>query len=401
MTNESDIMVEEITQNAPIEGVCTTIVAFIGGSVKGPVLDPTYVTNWEAFEEIFGGLDFSSKGFYLAHAVDLFFKNGGRKAYIVRATAETTPSPGISYASGLPCIEAVEDISIVAMPDGTNVIDQIALVRHCEKTLYRFAIIDSAPDPRNVGDANDVKLQRQKLISDKGYAAIYYPWIQVQDPRTKRIRIIPPSGAVAGVFTRNDIEKGVHKAPTNVPVIGALDTEVSVDQPDQNGLNRIGVNVIRRFTGRGLLVWGAWTTSSDSIWKNVMVRRAAIYFEQSIANGTEWAAFEPHDEVTWGAVKQSVVEFLNRSWKDGMLQGAKPEEAYFVRCDRTTMTLADIENERLVIEIGVALTRPSEFIVLKVMQDMERMGPRKLVDKTLDAPKKKKHYYTARMMTKE
>jgi uncharacterized protein len=289
----------------------------------------------------------------------------------------------------------------VAMPDGTNVDDQKALIEHCEKMRYRFAIVDSPKDPRNVGDAHDIRLQRQKLVSTKGYAAIYYPWIQVQDPKTKRIRIVPPSGAVAGIYARSDVERGVHKAPTNEMVKEVVDTEVSVDQADQNDLNRIGVNVIRKFTGRGILVWGSRTTSDDSLWKYINVRRTTIYLEQSIDKGTEWVTFEPHDEITWTMVKQAVQEFLVREWKDGVLLGKKQEEAFFVRCDRTTMTQADIDNEKLIIEVGVALMRPEEFTIFHVVQQMEKVGPRKLVDETLDAPKRKKHYYMSRTLPKE
>ncbi len=176
---------------------------------------------------------------------------------------------------------------------------------------------------------------------------------------------------------------------------------MAVDQADQNDLNRIGVNVIRKFTGRGMLIWGARTTSSDSIWKYVHIRRTIMYLEQSISKGTEWVVFEPHDEITWAETKKSVVEFLAKSLQDGLLLGSKPEEAFIVRCDRTTMTQADIDNEKLIIEVGVALTRPSEFVIFHIAQRMERVGPRKLVDKTLDGTKKKKHYYMARTMPQE
>jgi phage tail sheath protein FI len=398
------VYIEEISITAdPIEGVGTSTVAFIGGAVQGPILEPTMVTSWEQFVEKFGGLDYSSKGFYLAHAVDLYFKNQGQRAYVVRVegTVGNTGRNDTAYRTGLPCLEVLDDVNLVAMPDGNNVVDQKALIEHCEKMRYRFAIIDSPPDPRDVGDTHDVRLQKEKLVSSKGYAAIYHPWIQVQDPNTKRIRVVPPCGAVAGIYARMDIQKGVHKAPANELVIGALDTEIAVDQADMAELNRIGVNVIRKFTGRGLLVWGSRTTSSDSIWKYISVRRTVMYLERSISNGTEWAVFEPHDEITWSEAKRSVVEFLTRSWKDGMLLGTRSEEAFLVRCDRTTMTQADIENERLIIEVGVALTRPSEFIIFRVAHQMERVGPRKLVDKELDSPRKKKHYYMARTMAKD
>ena len=398
--------VEETSLMAePIEGVGTGTVAFIGGAQQGPILEPTMVTSWEQFEENFGGLDYSSKGFSLPHAVDLFFKNQGRTAYVVRVTEESAVQDSgrkkVAYRAGLACLEDLDDVNLVAMPDTTDILDQQELIRHCERMRYRFAIVDSPANPREVGDAHDVKLQSVKLVSPRGFAAIYYPWLQVQDPRTKRIRVVPPCGAVAGAYARTDLQKGVNKAPTNEPVVGAIETEVAVDQADQNDLNRIGVNVIRKFTGRGMLIWGARTTSSDSIWKYVHIRRTIMYLEQSIAKGTEWVVFEPHDEITWAETKKSVAEFLAKSLQDGLLLGSKPEEAFIVRCDRTTMTQADIDNERLIIEVGVALTRPAEFVIFHIAHQMERVGPRKLVDKTLDGTKKKKHYYMARTMPKE
>ena len=287
------------------------------------------------------------------------------------------------------------------MPDSRSISDQQALIDHCEKMKYRFGIIDSPADPRDVGDAHDVRLQKQKLTSKKGYAAIYYPWLQIQDPKTKRMRIVPPSGAVAGVYARTDMQKGVHKAPANEPVIGVVDTEVAVDQADQQELDRINVNVIRRFSGRGLLVWGGKTISSDSIWKYVNVRRTANFLEKSIFDGTQWITFEPNDEMTWTLVRQPILEFLLKEWKDGRLVGPKSQDAFFVRCDRTTMSQEDIDNGRLVIEVGVALIRPAEFVILRIAHQMERVGPRNLVDKALDGTKKKKHYYMARTPSKE
>jgi uncharacterized protein len=398
--------VEETSLMAePIEGVETGTVAFIGGAQQGPILEPTMVTSWEQFEEKFGGLDFSSKGYYLAHAIQLFFLNQGRRAYVVRVTGESAREDSgrveVAYRTGLACLEGLEDVNLLAMPDTKDILDQQELIRHCEKMNYRFAIVDSPQDPRNVGDSHDVRLQKQKLVSPKGFAAIYYPWLQVQDPRTKRIRVVPPCGAVAGIYARSDLQKGVQNAPTNELVLGAVETEVAVDQADQNDLNRIGVNVIRKFTGRGMLIWGARTTSSDSIWKYVHIRRTIMFLEQSISKGTEWVVFEPHDEITWVETKKSVMEFLAKSLQNGLLLGSKPEEAFIVRCDRTTMTQADIDNEKLIIEVGVALTRPSEFVIFHIAHQMERVGPRKLVDKTLDGTKKKKHYYMARTMPQE
>ena len=383
----------------PIEGVGTSTVAFVGGAPQGPVLEPTLVTTWDQFEEVFGVLDFAGKGFLLPHAVTLFFTNGGQRAYIVRVTEDSAKGRnGVAYRNGLTCLEALNDINLVAMPDTTDILDQQELIRHCEKIQYRFAIIDSPSDPREVGDAHDVRLQRLKLMSVKGYAAIYYPWLQIQDPRTKRIRVVPPCGAVAGIYARSDLQKGVNKAPANEPVLGVLETEVAVDQADQQELDRIQVNVIRKFSGRGILVWGAKTISNDPILKYISVRRTAIYLEKSIFDGTQWITFEPNDETTWALIRQPILEFLQKEWKDGKLVGPKAQDAYFVRCDRTTMTQADIDNGTLIVEVGVALIRPAEFVILRIAHQMERVGPRNLVDKTLDGTKKKKHYYMARTM---
>lgn len=391
------VFVEEISTMAdPIEGVGTSTVAFIGRAPQGPVLEPVLVTSWGEFERTFGGLDFSDTGNYLAHAVSLFFQNDGRRAYVVRAPKD--PEAGTSGSgcrSGLESIESLEDVSIVAMPDSTGVLDQQAMIEHCERMRYRFAVLDSPPDPHEVGDSHDVRLLRQKLESAKGYAAIYYPWLQVQDPGTKMIRTVPPCGAVAGIFARTDMQKGVQKAPANELVKGILGIEVAVDQRDQEELDRINVNVIRKFTGRGYLVWGAKTVSSDSLWKYVPVRRTVIYLEQSISIGTEWAAYEPHDEKTWARVQIPIVSFLTSSWKNGLLLGMKPEEAFLVRCDRTTMTQKDIDEGNLIVEVGVALVRPAEFVIFRIGQKMEKVGPRSLIEGKLDPMKKKKHWYSS------
>jgi phage tail sheath protein FI len=199
---------------------------------------------------------------------------------------------------------------------------------------------------------------------------------------------------VAGIYVRTDLQKGVHKAPANEPVMGVLDTEVAVDQADQQELDRINVDVVRKFAGRGILVWGSKTVSSDSLWKYVPVRRTVMYLEQSISRGTEWVVFEPNDEQTWGQVKTPIVDFLTSTWNSGVLMGKKPEEAFIVRCDRTTMTQKDIDDGKLIVEVGVALVRPAEFVIFRIEHEMEKVGPRSLIDGKLDPMKKKKHWYS-------
>jgi phage tail sheath protein FI len=208
--------------------------------------------------------------------------------------------------------------------------------------------------------------------------AVYFPWLTVWSAETEAPIAVPPSGHIAGVYVRTDMERGVHKAPANEPVAGVIQRNVGgtgplvddITQSDQEILNPIGINCIRDFRreGRGILVWGARTTSSNGDWRYVPVRRLYLYLKRSLEIGTQWVVFEPNDEPTWTGVTASVSGFLNVTWRNGALMGSTPDQAYFVRCDRTTMTQDDIDNGRLIIEIGFAPVKPAEFIILRIMQ---------------------------------
>jgi phage tail sheath protein FI len=199
---------------------------------------------------------------------------------------------------------------------------------------------------------------------------MYYPWIYVKQTGTGQMRLVPSGGHVAGIYARVDIEQGVHKAPANQIVQGAVDLEFAVNQRQQDILNPQGINCINKFVGRGIRVWGARTLSNSPETKYVTVRRLLIYLEQSIAKGTAWATFEVNNEATWMKVKIAIENFLTQTWRTGMLLGAKQQEAYFVKCDRTTMTQNDIDNGRLNVLIGVAVTKPAEFIIIGISQTM-------------------------------
>jgi phage tail sheath protein FI len=281
--------------------------------------------------------------------------------------------------SGLAAFEDLEDISIVAAPGYSqgyangNVLRvaqiQAYLISHCERMRYRIAVLDS-PDDQTVGGVRAFRGQ-----VDSTHGALYYPWVKVVDPVTEDEMLLPPSGFVAGIYARNDVEKGVHKAPANEVVRMAVGFEFLLNKAQQDVLNPEGVNCFRFFEGRGYRLWGARTISSDPEWKYVNLRRYFAYLERSLEKGTQWVVFENNSEPLWANVRRTVEDFLFNEWKSGHLMGEKPQEAYFVRCDRSTMTQNDIDNGRLICLIGVAPVRPAEFVIFRIGQwTAERRG---------------------------
>lgn len=236
------------------------------------------------------------------------------------------------------------------------------VITHCEQNRFRFAVVDSSA---NLAAASTIQPRNN---NDTKYGAFYYPWIYISDPRTGARTKVPPGGYVCGIYGRSDNTRGVFKAPANEIVRGALDLEFNIDQGTQEVLNPRGVNVIRRFPGRGIRVWGARTLSSDPLWKYVSVRRLFIFIEASIYNSTQWVVFEPNDHRLWARVKQTVTLFLRTQWREGALFGEKEEEAFSVNVGRETMTEDDILNGRLIIEVGIAPVRPAEFVIFRVFQ---------------------------------
>jgi len=272
---------------------------------------------------------------------------------------------------GLVSFEDLEDISIVATPgatanyanntsEATAIIN--ALIAHAERMRYRIAVIDSG-DNQSV---SEVRAMRAKI--DSKYAAFYYPWIRVLDPVTNSEINLPPSGFVAGIYARNDVNRAVYKAPANEVVNLAIGFEKMLNRAQQEVLNPEGINCFRFFEGRGFRLWGARTTSSDPEWKYVNLRRYFAYLERSIDKGTQWAVFEPNGSMLWDNVRRTIEDFLFNEFQMGALLGDKPDKAYFVRCDRTTMTQNDLDNGRLVCLVGVAALRPAEFVIFRIGQ---------------------------------
>jgi phage tail sheath protein FI len=278
-------------------------------------------------------------------------------------------------ASGLAALGELELISIVAMPDAVR-LDAAGrktatdhLIGHCEQMRYRIGIVDPPPN----SSMSQVRAFRSQF--DTKYAALYYPWIRIVDPTAKRdpsapaaTLDLPPSGAAAGIYARSDVERGVHKAPANEVVLGMTEFVTNVTFDRQAVLNPEGINALRFFPGRSNRIWGARTMSSDPEWKYVNVRRLFIYLEHSIERSTQWVVFEPNNERLWASVRQTVEDFLLVTWRTGALMGTRPEEAYFVRCDRSTMTQNDLDNGRLICLIGVAPTYPAEFVIFRIGQ---------------------------------
>ena len=227
---------------------------------------------------------------------------------------------------------------------------------------YRVGVLDSG-DGQTLGNVRNFR-----ATIDTTRAALYYPWVRVFDPLTEREINLPPSGFVAGIYARNDVDRGVHKAPANEVIRLANGFEVLLNKAQQDVLNPDGINCLRYFEGRGFRVWGARTASSDPEWKYLNVRRFFVYLERSIEKGTQWAVFENNGPELWANVRSTVEDFLFNEFANNRLLGTKPEEAYFVRCDRTTMTQNDLDNGRLVCLIGVAPLRPAEFVIFRIGQ---------------------------------
>jgi len=254
------------------------------------------------------------------------------------------------------------EVALVYAP-GASVDVNRAVITHCENLQFRFAVVDAE---RSVAITN---FQPRSALQDTQYAALYYPWIAIADPESGVRQEAPAGGHVIGVYARTDSERGVFKAPANEILRGVLELLDNIDDKTQHLLNPRGVNAIRQFPERGILVWGACTLSSDPLWKYVSVRRLLIFLERSIYEGTQWVVFEPNDDRLWTRVSDAIRVFLRTQWRLGALLGSTEKEAFFVTCDRTTMSENDILNGRLICEVGVAPVRPAEFVIFRIVQN--------------------------------
>jgi len=389
------VFVEETSFNGrAIDGVSTSTAAFVGMTADGPIGEVSaLITTYADFERTYGGDDDlvlagGPQTNHMAHAVRGFFDNGGTRLYVARVSPPQTPTklrsngfrgffrrmmqlrfatkpvPTITYRDALELLEDIDDVSIIAAPGATmpNLQSVHAeLISHAEKMQHRFAVLDPPPNQTS----QEVSALASSL--DSSHAALYYPWFVDAASGGKAV---PPSGAVCGIYARTDRERGVWKAPAGTTIMGITGFERDIDEADQDTLNPAGVNVSRSLSGRGLRLNGARTLSSDPEWRYVSVRRYMSFLEKSISDGIDWAVFEPNDEPLWSVCRNRVENFLSDSWRQGALQGQKASDAFFVRCDRTTMTQADIDSGRLIVQVGVAIVRPAEFQIFRIQKTL-------------------------------
>ena len=283
----------------------------------------------------------------------------------------------VQARSGVEGLEALDDVTMLVVPDLMTTLPgekldlqmvkavQTLMIAHCSRLGDRVAILDTPPDLT----PQEVKNWRMNVTGfDSSYAAMYYPWIEIMDPSTNKVIAVPPSGHVAGIWARSDNTRGVHKAPANEIVLGAVGTKYHTTKGEQDTLNPNGVNCIRAFPGRGIRVWGARTLSSDPAWRYINVRRLFNYVEKSIENGTQWVVFEPNDRKLWARVRRDVTAFLKTVWRDGALFGSSPDEAFYVKCDDELNPPESRDLGRLIIEIGMSPVKPAEFVIFRISQ---------------------------------
>lgn len=289
---------------------------------------------------------------------------GGSDGTMSKVTAATFigEDGGPGKRTGIQAFVENETVSMIAVPGVTSPEVVVALVGHCETLKNRVAVLDM---PKDISKTKDL-IEYRNMI-DSSYAAMYHPWIQVFDRSSNKPDFVPPSGAVLGVYSRTDINRGVHKAPANETVF-CTGLKTNYTKAEQDILNPEGINLIRSFPGQGIRIWGAKTASSNSAFKYINVRRLFIYVEESIKANTNWVVFEPNDATLWQRVNMTVSSFLDSMWRTGMLAGSSASEAYFVEIGPSTMTRDDIMNGRLICNIGIAPSRPAEFVVFRVTQ---------------------------------
>lgn len=401
------VYVQEVPSGARSIGqVSTSIAGFVGVSPdpssypdEARVLD-----NWTQFVDQYVGK--STQGTPLSNAVFGFFANGGSRCYVVNIGSSGSLTGTAAKPTGVTLFEAIDDISMVAAPGYTDAEAYAALQAHVEHPLRqdRMAIMDTPEKVDDVGaltraatsgvpdapkssdgesgdkaDTDKTKAGRatgEDAIgapqSPGGYTALYFPWIVMTDPVSGKKVTQPPSGHVAGVWARVDATRGVHKAPANEPIQGALDLVRRVSRGEQEVLNPAGVNCIRYFPGEGIRIWGARTKAPEaSEYRYVNVRRLTNMIKESVADGTRWVVFEPNDHTLWKSIRRDIGAFLTNVWRDGALLGTTPQQAFFVKCDEETNPPEVRDAGQVVTLIGIAPVKPAEFVIFKLMQSAD------------------------------
>ncbi|ABM07200.1 phage tail sheath protein FI [Pseudarthrobacter sp. PvP004] len=409
------VYVQEVPSGARAIGqVNTSIAGFVGlAPNRNALVDELRVLdNWTQFVDQYVGN--AAAGTPLSNAVYGFFSNGGSRCYVVNIGPDGSLTGTAAKPTGLTLFEAVDDISMVAAPGYADAESYAALQAHVEHPLRqdRMAIMDTveklddvgaltraatsgvpeaaassdegatpdadsdsdaedtgdAPEETDDGDQEDLGAPQ----SPGGYTALYYPWIVMLDPVSGKKVTQPPSGHIAGVWARVDATRGVHKAPANEPIQGAIDLVRRVSRGEQEVLNPAGVNCIRYFPGEGIRIWGARTKAPEaSEYRYVNVRRLTNMIKESVADGTRWVVFEPNDHTLWKSIRRDIGAFLTNVWRDGALLGTTPQQAFFVKCDEETNPPEVRDAGQVVTLIGIAPVKPAEFVIFKLMQSAD------------------------------
>jgi phage tail sheath protein FI len=381
------VYVEEISAGPkPIQAVGTSTAAFVGvaPNAAARLNEAVAVNNWGQFVKEF--VPEGSASTPLSHAVFGFFQNGGGRCYVVNVGKDQPVTGDARSRKGLAVLEEIDEVAIVAAPGFADAASYDAVLTHCERMRDRVAILDAPADVSNTDTLKEVATVSKKpeagatpataprgtrpRDSKGGYGAFYFPWITVRDPLSAKGDLVdvPPSGHLAGIYARTDGTRGVHKAPANEIVRGALNVTYRVTHEEQGELNQRGVNCIRFFPREGIRVWGARTLADDPEWRYLNVRRLFNMIEESIAQSTRWVVFEPNDRSLWKAITRDLRAFLTIVWRDGALMGATPDEAFFVQCDDETNPQEIVDAGRVVTLIGIAPVKPAEFIVFQIGQ---------------------------------
>ncbi|MGW0809093.1 phage tail sheath family protein [Nonomuraea sp. NPDC002799] len=377
------VYVEEVELTPSISGVGTSTAGIIGVSTcalmpfqpdgvtkypAAPLGQPIQITSFEQFKRHFGDIDPGDAdgpgNKILAHSVYGFFNNGGSVCWVTRVAnlGDAAAVQGV-----LTKFAAIDEIAIVAAPGAHAADVQLALIEHCDDANLRdrFAILDG-----QVTTTITKAAIMGSLVNDSDYAAIYFPYVKVRDPSGKEKEVLlPPSGLMAGIYARVDQERGVHKAPANEVVRGALGLTYQTSKAEQGVVNPAGINVIRVLNG-AVRVWGARTLGAANSEKTryINVRRLMIFLRESIDEGTQFAVFEPNNYPLWQQITRTLTAFLTRVWRDGALFGDQPEQAFYVKCDASTNPPEIRDAGQVIIEVGVAPVKPAEFVVFRIAQ---------------------------------
>lgn len=394
-------------------GTSTLGVVGVAPDPKARLDEAVPIDNWTQFVDTYVGS--AAEGTHLSHAVYGFFSNGGGRCWVVNVGPGGSLTGTARRPSGVALLEAIDEVAIVAAPGYTDPQSYSDLIGHCAHPLRqdRVAILDApervddvsaltrvatagAPEPpaRGGGEARggdaDADADAEAAAADapapparggeaalrpeqSDYATFYYPWIVTRDPVSGRRVTAPPSGHVAGVWARTDATRGVHKAPANEPLVGAVDLVRRVSKGEQELLNPAGVNCIRYFPGEGIRVWGARTLAAEAHpFRYINVRRLVNMIKESIAVGTRWIVFEPNDYTLWASIRRDLNAFLTNVWRDGALLGRTPQEAFFVKCDEETNPPEVRDAGQVVTIIGLATVKPAEFVIFKLMQSADQ-----------------------------